>query len=53
LFLDPALRAGSLVVTEGRAIVKDGDRVQAKQEIAEATPALAPSDRPVSAEVKH
>jgi RND family efflux transporter MFP subunit len=29
LYVDPALRAGSRVVTEGRAQLKDGDRVEA------------------------
>jgi RND family efflux transporter MFP subunit len=32
LFVDPALRAGSQVVTEGRGLLKDGDRVAAKLE---------------------
>ena len=30
LYVDPALRAGSRVVTEGRGLLKDGDRVEAK-----------------------
>ena len=30
LFLDPSLKSGSRVVTEGRALLKDGDRVEAK-----------------------
>jgi hypothetical protein len=34
LFLEPALRAGSHVVTEGRALLKDGDRVDAQLETA-------------------
>ena len=34
LFLDPALRPGSHVVTEGRALLKDGDRVEAQLEAA-------------------
>jgi RND family efflux transporter MFP subunit len=38
LFLDPALSPGSRVVTEGRALLKDGDRVEAKLEVAGATP---------------
>jgi hypothetical protein len=29
LFLDPALAAGGRVVTEGRGLLKDGDRVEA------------------------
>ena len=31
LFLDPALAAGALVVTEGRALLEDGDRVSVKE----------------------
>jgi RND family efflux transporter MFP subunit len=31
VFLDPALRAGTSVVTEGRALLGDGDRVAAKE----------------------
>jgi len=34
LFVEPALRAGSHVVTEGRALLKDGDRVDAQLEAA-------------------
>ncbi|HMF40759.1 MAG TPA: efflux RND transporter periplasmic adaptor subunit [Polyangia bacterium] len=34
LFVDPALPAGSHVVTEGRALLKDGDRVDAQLEAA-------------------
>ena len=34
LFIDPALRPGSHVVTEGRALLKDGDRVDAQLEAA-------------------
>jgi hypothetical protein len=30
LFLDPSLRSGAHVVTEGRALLKDGDRVDAR-----------------------
>jgi RND family efflux transporter MFP subunit len=33
LFLDPALPVGSRVVTEGRALLKDGDRVEAKLDV--------------------
>jgi RND family efflux transporter MFP subunit len=33
LFVDVALRAGSDVVTEGRALLADGDRVEAKLEV--------------------
>jgi len=32
IFLDPKLPAGARVVTEGRALLRDGDRVQAKVE---------------------
>jgi membrane fusion protein (multidrug efflux system) len=32
LYLDPTLGAGSHVVTEGRALLKDGDRVESKLE---------------------
>jgi RND family efflux transporter MFP subunit len=38
LFIDPALRAGSRVVTEGRALLRDGDRVDAKLEAAAPEP---------------
>jgi membrane fusion protein (multidrug efflux system) len=37
LFLEPALRAGSQVVTEGRGLLKDGDRVEAKIEAVNTT----------------
>jgi hypothetical protein len=30
LFVEPALAAGGRVVTEGRALLQDGDRVDAK-----------------------
>jgi RND family efflux transporter MFP subunit len=33
LFLDPRLAAGSRVVTEGRTLLKDGDRVEAKLDV--------------------
>jgi hypothetical protein len=32
LFVDPKLGAGAQVVTEGRALLQDGDRVEAKLE---------------------
>jgi membrane fusion protein (multidrug efflux system) len=51
LFLDPVLRPGTRVVTEGRAILKDGDRVEVKPEIAEVLP-TPPGPRPVSAEAR-
>jgi RND family efflux transporter MFP subunit len=34
LFLDPSLAADSLVVTEGRALLEDGDKVASKEESA-------------------
>jgi RND family efflux transporter MFP subunit len=42
LFLDPSLTAGTLVVTEGRALLEEGDQVAAK-ESAEASGAPSPS----------
>jgi len=39
LFLDPSLRPGSHVVTEGRSLLKDGDRVEATLETEPAAPA--------------
>jgi hypothetical protein len=30
LFVDPTLAAGTTIVTEGRALLNDGDRVSAK-----------------------
>jgi RND family efflux transporter MFP subunit len=48
LFLDPSLRSGAHVVTEGRSLLKDGDRVDAKvDQLAERPGASA-----VTAEVK-
>ena len=41
LFLDPTLKAGSLVVTEGRALLSEGDRVSAT--VDEDTPQSPPS----------
>jgi membrane fusion protein (multidrug efflux system) len=38
LFLDPSLPAGSHVVTEGRSLLKDGDRVEAKLDAETAAP---------------
>jgi RND family efflux transporter MFP subunit len=35
LFVDPALQAGAAVVTEGRALLEDGDRVTAKEMVAQ------------------
>ena len=35
LFLDPSLLAGASVVTEGRALLEDGDRVAAKEMVAQ------------------
>ena len=50
LFVDPALAPGSHVVTEGRSLLKDGDRVEAKLESA-----LEPRDAgaALTAEVKN
>jgi membrane fusion protein (multidrug efflux system) len=49
LFLDPMLAPGSLVVTEGRALLEDGDRVTTKANpaLTELTP--GPPDRPKEA----
>jgi RND family efflux transporter MFP subunit len=48
LFLAPSLRSGAHVVTEGRALLKDGDRVEARlEELAE-----APVARAITAVVK-
>jgi membrane fusion protein (multidrug efflux system) len=38
LYVEPSLRAGSRVVTEGRALLEDGDRVDAKLDDALAAP---------------
>jgi membrane fusion protein, multidrug efflux system len=48
LFLDPLLRAGERVVTEGRAFLRDGDRVAAKLEptLAERGPATPAGGTP-------
>jgi len=35
LFVDPSLAAGAAVVTEGRALLEDGDRVVAKEMVAQ------------------
>ena len=48
LFLDPSLPAGARVVTEGRSLLKDGDRVEAKLE---GLPATAPEAPPGSTSV--
>jgi RND family efflux transporter MFP subunit len=42
LFVDPSLPAGAQVVTEGRSLLKDGDHVQPKLEVALAAPAVKP-----------
>jgi RND family efflux transporter MFP subunit len=52
LFVDPALRSGSHVVTEGRTLLKDGDRVEAKLEAAEA-PRPVDAGAALTAEVKN
>ena len=42
LYLDATLRPGERVVTEGRALLSDGDRVAATEEVAaQASPATA------------
>jgi len=41
LFIDPALGAGERIVTEGRALLQDGDRVDAKLDAPPATSAAA------------
>ena len=48
LFVDPSLSAGSHVVTEGRALLKDGDPVEAKLDDA----VVAPTPRALAAEAK-
>jgi hypothetical protein len=50
LYLDPVLRPGTWVVTEGRAILKDGDKVEAKIELAEAS--TSSGAQPISAEAR-
>jgi RND family efflux transporter MFP subunit len=45
LFLDPSLPAGGRVVTEGRALLTDGDRVEAKLDVTMVGPVVAaPAD---------
>jgi RND family efflux transporter MFP subunit len=57
LFVDPSLESGSHVVTEGRALLSDGDRVAAVPDhfgtidSARAAPALPTSAQPVHAEI--
>lgn len=46
LFLDPSLTAGALVVTEGRALLDDGDQVAAKEVVETGAPT-----RPAAASV--
>ena len=46
LFVDKSLPAGSLVITEGRALLREGDRVQAKVE------PIAKNERPASPKAK-
>jgi membrane fusion protein, multidrug efflux system len=43
LFLDPSLAAGTPVVTEGRALLEDGDKVAAKESV-EASETSSPSE---------
>jgi RND family efflux transporter MFP subunit len=42
LYLEPKLAAGSAVVTEGRALLEDGDRVEAKLEADARPPGIGP-----------
>jgi RND family efflux transporter MFP subunit len=51
LFLDTSLPAGSIVVTEGRALLEDGDRVEVKQ--SDETPASSASAKASSAKGEH
>ena len=46
LFVAPTLPGGSRVVTEGRALLKDGDRVEAKLDVAPPTTPAAPAELP-------
>jgi hypothetical protein len=52
LFLDPVLTAGSRVVTEGRALLSDGDKVIAKEaeapvpSVSSASPTPPPTGEP-------
>jgi membrane fusion protein (multidrug efflux system) len=49
LFVDPSLSAGTAVVTEGRGLLEDGDRVTAKELVAEGTaPSPPASQAPVA-----
>jgi RND family efflux transporter MFP subunit len=43
IYLDPALKSGSLIVTEGRALLSDGDKVQGGLEPASLHPATPSS----------
>ena len=49
LYLEPKLAAGSLVVGEGRALLQDGDKVDAVAEQAPASPLTAAPGAPPSA----
>jgi RND family efflux transporter MFP subunit len=52
LFLDSSLAPGSDVVTEGRALLSDGDKVAAKRIAADPAASSAPSPSPSSASAK-
>ena len=45
LFVDPSLSAGTAVVTEGRGLLEDGDRVTAKELVAEGTEPSPPASQ--------
>ncbi|HEX7669426.1 MAG TPA: hypothetical protein VF395_07585, partial [Polyangiaceae bacterium] len=49
VYLDAALKAGSLVVTEGRALLNEGDKVSAELERAPASRESGASAEPVAA----
>ena len=44
VFVDPSLAAGTHVVTEGRALLSDGDKVRSKLDVAPATAAPPPAE---------
>ena len=52
LFVDPSLKAGSLVVTEGWTALTNGDRVQAKVLTPEAESAPPPRENTIEPEAK-
>ncbi|PWU25059.1 MAG: hypothetical protein C5B48_03240 [Candidatus Rokuibacteriota bacterium] len=48
LYLDPSLEPGTHVVTEGRSLLNDGDRVTAKLEPSGSSPAASVLERPAA-----